>query len=330
MKDLILFHELASALTSTLGRDEILRVILTQLTVYLKPESWCLLLVDEERNDLYYAVAHGSMEASLTNQRVPIGGGMAGWVAEHGETLIVPQIAADPRFHSSPNSPLRSRRRTIGVLQLFNLELEELSDNSITFLHILCDYAAIAIENTNALEKIQRLSVTDDLTGLYNARQLEPVLEQQVKHSRKSGKPFSLAFLDLDKFKSVNDEHGHLVGSRLLGAYGQRLHLLARSAEICFRYGGDEFLVVMPETGKQAAAERILTIREALRSEPFLIGHHSLYKTASFGIATFPEDANNINALLSKADASMYLVKHNGRDNVAVTGLAFPRSTSSL
>jgi len=332
MKNLIVFHELASALTSTRGRDEILRVILAQVSHFLKPESWCLLLVDEERNDLFYAVADGSMEASLQNLRVPMGEGMAGWVAQKGESLIVPQIDEDPRFQTAKTSPgrqfrtavtlpLRSRRRTLGVIQLFNLELETLSDDAITFLHILCDYAAIAIENNSALEKIQSLSVTDDLTGLFNARQLEKVLEQQVKHSHKTGKPFSLAFADLDNFKRVNDQYGHVVGSRLLGEYGRRLRAQTRPTDICFRYGGDEFLIVMPETSKQQAAELIQRLHETMRAEPFEIGRHTLHKTASFGVATFPEDATSLHMLLSKADASMYQVKRNGRDNVGVSGL---------
>lgn len=261
-----------------------------------------------------------------------MGEGMAGWVAQKGESLIVPQIDEDPRFQPTPTSPgwqfrtavtlpLRSRRRTLGVIQLFNLELETLSDDAITFLHILCDYAAIAIENNIALEKIQHLSVTDDLTGLFNARQLEMILEQQVKHSHKTGKPFSLAFADLDNFKSINDAHGHVVGSRLLGAYGRRLRALTRPIDICFRYGGDEFLIVMPETTKQQAAELIQHLHEAMRAEPFEIGSHKLHKTASFGVATFPEDAKSLHILLSKADAIMYQVKRNGRDNVGVSGL---------
>jgi diguanylate cyclase (GGDEF)-like protein len=331
LKNLLVFHRVASALTSSQERDEILREIVKQLTVFLEPESWCLLLVDEEKKDLFYAVAHGRLEERLHQKRLPMGVGMAGWVAEHGETLIIPVVDEDPRFRqpqwraelylrSAVSLPLRSRGKTLGVMQLFNVNLEEMSDEDITFLHILCDYMAIAIDNARALEQIRRLSITDDLTGLYNGRELLRMLEQRQKEADATGASVSLIFADLDGFKLVNDGHGHLSGSSVLSQYGRRLRATVRPHDICFRYGGDEFLVLMPTTGKAEATRIAERVHEEMKRQCYLANGMAITVTASFGVATYPEDASNFHDLLGVVDACLYRAKNDGRDRVTVAG----------
>ena len=126
---------------------------------------------------------------------------------------------------------------------------DQLTDYTIAFLHILADHAAIAIENAHDVARIQQLTITDDCTGLYNVRHLYDVLGREMERCSRLKRPVSLAFLDLDHFKMVNDEHGHLVGSELLARTGQRIQELSRKQDWCFRYGGDEFVILMPETG---------------------------------------------------------------------------------
>ncbi len=137
--------------------------------------------------------------------------------------------------------PLRGRKGTQGVIEIFNPRAE-MSDYTIAFLHILADHAAIAIENAHDVARIQQLTITDDTTGLFNVRHLYDVLGRELKRSKKLMQPLSLAFLDLDHFKLVNDEHGHLIGSELLAHTGRRLQQLSRKQDYCFRYGGDEFV----------------------------------------------------------------------------------------
>src|SRR5207253_10692284 len=152
--------------------------------------------------------------------------------SKHGEQLIVPDVYTDPRFAKRIDDmtkwktrsmicvPLRAKHRTLGVIQLINCVLDNFGDRELFFLTALCDYAAIAIENAKAVERIQELTITDDCTGLYNARHLYKTLEAEVYRSARFGHELSVIFIDLDHFKTVNDTHGHLVGSKLLAEIG--------------------------------------------------------------------------------------------------------------
>lgn len=339
LRDLLVFHDVARALTSSLDRDAILRAIMQQMEQFFKPETWSLLLVDDASHDLYYAVAVGHSEEDLSAVRVPIGDGLAGWVAQHGESLIVPEVNRDPRFNArrisqggaaegaSPLSvrsaicmPLRSREKTLGVIQLFNCRLDTLTDYTISFLHVLCDYAAIAIDNARAVERIQELTITDDCTGLYNVRHLYNLLEARVDGAERDASPFSLIFVDLDHFKHVNDVHGHLVGSHLLREVGQTLRAGLRKQDLVFRYGGDEFVAMLPGTNKCAAQHVAERLWKSLRERRFG-SVLELEVRASFGVASWPEDGNSVHEIIRAADEMMYLVKGMTRDNVAIAGM---------
>jgi diguanylate cyclase (GGDEF)-like protein len=328
MDHLRVFHDVARALTSSLELEEILGAIMDKMAQFFGPERWSMLMVDEVTNELYYAIAVGENTQSLKGLRVAMGEGVAGWVASTGNPLVVPDVALDPHWSAFANKhpdlkiksiacvPVRSGNKTLGVIQLLNSKLDLLSEYSISFLRILCDYAAIAIQNARSMTLIQELTITDDVTGLFNARHLYTMLDEQVAQ----GQMFSLMFVDLDRFKAVNDTHGHLIGSRLLAEIGSLLKRCLGPNNAAFRYGGDEFVALLPGMGKSAAAGTTMALREDLRSARFLEGAGlSLTVSGSFGLATYPEDGNTVPTILRAADTMMYEAKVT-RDSVVVSG----------
>jgi diguanylate cyclase (GGDEF)-like protein len=330
-QELNIFHDVAKALTSSLDLDSILQTIMEKMAEYFRPDTWSLLMVDAERDELYFAIAVGSAAEALKNVRLKVGEGIAGHVAKHGEKLIVPDVMTDPRFtkridemtkwetHSIICVPVRSKLRVLGVIQLVNVDMAHFGDDESFFLQALCDYAAIAIENARAVEKIQELTITDDCTGLYNARHLYKTLETEVYRSARFAYEFTVLFIDLDHFKQVNDTHGHLIGSKLLAEIGYLVKAQLRLIDYAFRYGGDEFVVLLPQTGKDQALVVARRLRDSLRTSMFCKEEGlNLNVRASIGVATYPHDAKTPHDVIRQADEMMYLVKNTTRDNIGI------------
>jgi diguanylate cyclase (GGDEF)-like protein len=328
--DLLVFHQLARSLASSFDLDTILRTILEQMERTVEAEFWALLLLDEPSHELYYAIAAGEDQQTLKGLRVRAGEGLAGWVLEHGETLILSGSSSGHSGHRAVRSsaagnrairaaialPLRGRTGIQGVIEILNPRVE-MSDYTVAFLHILADHAAIALENARDVARIQQLTITDDTTGLYNVRYLYTVLDRELKRSKKHKKPLSLAFLDLDRFKQVNDAHGHLTGSELLEHVGRRLQELSRKQDLCFRYGGDEFAILMPETGAREALELMKRLLRALMETHFRMKNGpKLSVSASAGLASAPDDGTQMHVMIGVADSRMYYVKSHGRGHV--------------
>jgi diguanylate cyclase (GGDEF)-like protein len=330
-QEIRIFHDVAKALTSSLDLDSILQTIMEKMAEYFRPDTWSLLMVDHERDELYFAIAVGSAAEALTNVRLKVGEGIAGWVAKHGEQLIVPDVMTDPRFAKRIDEmtkwetrsiicvPLRSKHRVLGVIQLVNVNMDGFTDPEMFFLQSLCDYAAIAIENARSVEKIQELTITDDCTGLYNARHLYKTLETEVYRSARFNYEFTVLFIDLDHFKQVNDTHGHLIGSKLLAEIGYLIKAGLRLIDYAFRYGGDEFVILLPQTGKDASLVVAKRLRDSLRTSMFCQEEGlNLNIRASIGVATYPHDAKTPHDVIRQADEMMYLVKNTTRDNIGI------------
>ena len=184
-------------------------------------------------------------------------------------------------------------------------------------LALLLDPAAVALDNARRMAQAEALSVTDDLTRLFNARFLKQALTRELKRSVRSGRPLSLIFLDLDGFKGVNDRHGHLRGSRTLVEFAGILRACARETDVLARYGGDEFALVLPETdqsGAQTLAERI---RARVAEFSFLASEGlDVRLTTSIGFASRDSGRQSVTDLLHAADEAMYWVKAHGKNGI--------------
>lgn len=330
--ELAVLNEIGKALTASLDIGEVMHVILAKVSELLKPRNWSLLMKDEATGELYFHAAVGAGSEKLVGLRVKPGEGIAGWVAEHNLPLLVPDVAQDPRFASRFDAasrfhtasilcvPLAFKGRMLGVIELVNGQGDGVfSEEDLRILGTVAEFSAIAIENARNFHKVQELTVLDDHTGLFNSRHLKRQLDAEVVRATRFGHPVSLIFFDLDHFKGVNDSHGHQAGSRVLHEVGRLLARTLRSTDVPVRYGGDEFVILMPETSKDQALLAARRIGGEIAREPFLAREKfgPLRLTASLGVAAFPDDARDPESLLRCADEAMYRVKAGGRGGVA-------------
>jgi diguanylate cyclase (GGDEF)-like protein len=331
--ELKIFHDVAKALTSTLDLDTILQTIMEKMAAYFEPATWSLVLMDESSHEPYYAASVGRGAESLAHLRLSDGATLVDWVIRNGEPLVIENVNADPTIDVDSRRdwfdgscpvvcvPIKTAGKVLGVIELVNVDME-VYKRSQMLLQTLADYAAIAIENARAVGRIQELSITDDCTGLYNARHLFTMIAEELHRSARFGYEFTLLFLDLDHFKRVNDQHGHIMGSKLLAQVGDCLRESLRLVDAAFRYGGDEFAILLPQTSGEAGlrvARRIAKVfheRHWFPDEGF-----ELQVRASIGMATYPGDGTTPQIIVQRADDMMYAVKQAGRDNIAVSGV---------
>jgi diguanylate cyclase (GGDEF)-like protein len=252
-------------------------------------------------------------------------------VAQTGQPTIVNDTSRDPRFAGRFDSktqfrtrsilcaPLISRGRTIGVVEIINRQGGRFTQTDLEVLLTLVEPCAIAIENAVLFQRTEQLTITDDLTKLFNSRYLNLYIGREIKRCKRHGIPLSIIFLDLDGFKRVNDQYGHLAGSRTLTEVGTILSLAVRESDILARYGGDEFVVVLPETPPSGALVIAERIRKAIEGHCFLKEQGLAARiSASFGIASYPDHALTPEGLIQKADQAMYRVKERDKNGIEV------------
>jgi diguanylate cyclase (GGDEF)-like protein len=329
------FHELGKALTSSLQLDQVLRTIMEKINEVLRPDTWSLLLMDQDKNELYFQIATGVGAEALRDVRIPLGKGIAGWVAQSGEPVVVPDTSQDSRFFAKVDEktkmdtrsivavPVRFRDQCLGVIELINcVGPEGFSERDMALLEALADYAAIAIENARHVHRIHELTIKDDCTSLYNARHMNFMLDTEIYRSNRYAFEFSVIFIDLDHFKMVNDTHGHLMGSKLLGEVGDMIKEHCRIIDLAFRYGGDEFVILLPQTSKDNACRVARRLHKLIRESIWLKDVNlNVRITASVGIASYPGDSKTKADLLHLADEAMYNVKNSTRDAVAAASV---------
>jgi diguanylate cyclase (GGDEF)-like protein len=220
--------------------------------------------------------------------------------------------------------PLRCRSRTVAALVVLERQSAPappaLGEALRPLLTTVLEGAAIALDNALALRRAEALSVTDDLTQLYNSRYLNQSLRREVKRAIRSGRPLSLLFVDLDGFKGINDVHGHLVGSAALVEAAHVIRGSARETDVVARFGGDEFSMILPDTGSEGAAAVAERVRERIAAHSFLAAESlAIRLTVSVGVATLPEAASSAEDLVKAADTAMYRVKATGKNGVFIS-----------
>jgi diguanylate cyclase (GGDEF)-like protein len=328
---LTILTDIVKTANSILEPRKVIELIMAKIQRLIPSEAWSMLMVDEEKQELTFELALGEKGKDVASFRLKMGEGVAGWVAQTGKPTIVNDVVRDPRFARRFDSktqfrtrsilcaPLISRGRTIGVVEIINKLGGRFSQADLEVLLTLVEPCAIAIENAILFQRTEQLTITDDLTKLFNSRYLNLYIGREIKRCKRHGIPLSVIFLDLDGFKGVNDQYGHLAGSRTLAEVGTILAEAVRESDILARYGGDEFVVVLPETppgGALVIAERI---RRSIEGHCFLQEQGLAARiSASFGIASYPDHALTPEGLIQKADQAMYRVKERDKNGIEV------------
>jgi diguanylate cyclase (GGDEF)-like protein len=326
VRELRLLFDLSRTLAATLDVGGLTHAVTDLVGRTLGYEAFALFLVDEQGDGLVATSVFG-VDASLEGFRLPRGQGAAGWAADHGEVLLVRDTRLDPRHpgqrfmrgqHGSVLAiPMMHQGACIGVLDFFRTRVDAFDAEEVRFLEAVASQAAVAIANARLHQAAVALSLTDPLTGLHNRRSLFQRLEMELERSRRFAYPFSVAVIDVDRFRELNETHGHLAGDGVLRSVAQLLRGAMRKVDTVARWGGEEFVLVLPGADGAAAFEVGEKLRQAVRGERFsapdAIGQ---VVTISVGLASYPGDADELGPLVDCADAALFAAKKRGRDAV--------------
>jgi len=264
--------------------------------------------------------AEAGTTAHAVGKRIPLGVGILGRVARTGERALVQngmegQMGAIlPVSRSVLCIPITYGETLLGALNIESHSESAFLPQDVLILNTLADLLATALHNAFVFQKLQQQSITDGLTGIKTRRFFWEALSAEWKRGSRSGRAFSVVLIDLDKFKEVNDTMGHFEGDLVLARVGRLLEQKSRQSNVVARYGGDEFIILMPETGPDQAQVLAERLRQWIATDPMLAEHRI---TGSFGVASFPTHGFSIEDIIRVADAGMYVSKRSGGNRVS-------------
>lgn len=328
--------EISSKLAAYPNLDPLLGFIGGEIKENLEAESASIMVLDPKRNEIYFRLIQAPQEEvcrRIKRQRFPADQGLAGQVLKSGKPMIVMDVQNDPRFYGKVDegsgfetrslayAPLVLNQRHIGVLGAANKIKGDFTEEDLDFLVMLAHTVALAIE-TARVRDMEKLATTDSLTGLYNRRYLQERIREELQRSCRYKLSFSVVYMDLDRFKEVNDRFGHDQGDKVLQRTAEAICDIARKTDTVARYGGDEFVILLPETRGEEAALLASRIKSSLDMTSF--PEEIDFVTASFGISTFDPACPiaDEELLIRTADQALLEAKRSGRDRVIQRNLS--------
>jgi len=283
-----------------------------------------IMLLDASRKRLLAKAAYGLRTERMNTLSFARGEGVAGWVVERGEPALIPDVTKDPRFVVLPANqtpiasmlcvPLLARGERVGVVTATSERVGAFDDNHLELVRFIATTIALDIENV----RLHRVAVTDPLTGAYNREFLVQRLPQEIEAAVDRDRALSVAMVDVDHFKAVNDQYGHGVGDAVLAEVARRLRSAIRTGDLLVRYGGEEFLVVLPKADAGRAWEVGERMRQRVCERSFEVGDGlALILRISVGIAQWRVGEPTVD-LIERADDALYGAKQRGRNRVEV------------
>jgi diguanylate cyclase (GGDEF)-like protein len=312
--------DIVRGVNATLEPQKIAEVIVDRAATWLPAPCWAVVSADLSGQLSVLA------DRGLTPDMGPAVYKIATWVMRSGQEFVTADLARDTRVTDTTVGaviafPLSCRGRKVGALIALDRTASSreprMAASMLRNVRVLLEPASVAIDNALLLKRAEALSVTDDLTHLYNSRYLNQVLRRETKRASRSGRPLSLLFIDLDGFKGINDTHGHLFGSRALVEAAAVIRSSARETDVVSRFGGDEFAIILPDTGGEGAFAVGARVRDKIAAYKFLSGDGlDIHLTVSIGVATLPDVAASAEELVQAADKAMYAVKDSGKNGI--------------
>ena len=326
LKDLI---EVAKAVVSTLDLDTVLQAIMTSAMRFAGTPAGSVALYDDKKQELNLHVHSGLTSTFVKNERWEVKpGGLTEKVLSAGEIFYVEDIR-DSEFITNTLIleegiksliciPLAVHKRVVGVLYLDDFSPRQFDREKMRLLSVLASFAAMAIYNATLHNRTKLMAITDALTGLYNHRYFKQIFAQEMVRAKRYMKSLSIILLDIDNFKKYNDTFGHANGDVLLTSIGDIILKTIRSVDYAFRYGGEEFALILPETKLPSAVHVAERLRERIERETaeLLTDVCGSGVTVSAGVATYPDNGNQRKDLFAIADGLLYKAKELGKNKV--------------
>lgn len=326
LRDLI---EVAKTVVSTLDLDTLLQAIMVSAMHYAETPAGSVALYDSKNRELSLHAHRGLSADFIKVERWGVSsGGLTEQILNSGEIFIVGDTEKTQFFHNPVAVkegiralicvPLVFQDDIVGILYLDDFKVRDFDRGKLELLSILASFAALAIHNARLHNKTKLMAITDFLTGLYNHRYFQQILTQELGRARRYQKLLSLVILDIDNFKSFNDRYGHAVGDKVLVSIGEIISRSLRKVDYAFRYGGEEFVLLLPETSLENAVLTADRLRERIAKEAVsaVPEAEGTIITVSAGVACYPENGTNREDLFSLMDSYLYKAKSMGKNCV--------------
>ncbi|MBI4826009.1 MAG: GGDEF domain-containing protein [Nitrospirae bacterium] len=312
------------------GIDDVLNHIVRTSVSLTRSEAATIRTFDVTSGKLKINASHGLSRKYINQSSLNIGEGILGKVVQSGKPFmtkdihtekncVYKELARDEGIHSILSIPLKTKNATIGCLTVYRKTKDKFTDEEMLLLNIFAAQSIEAIDKMSLVENLKRQASHDMLTDTFNRHFLYKRLDEEIMRASRHSLVFSVIFIDIDNFKKFNDEHGHLLGDKLLV---DMIHLIKkglRKNDIIGRFGGEEFVLIAPETDKNGAVSLITKALKQVNKHSFL-GNKGDVKGISFsaGISSFPEDGKTSQEIIGNADEAMYLSKKSGKNAVKV------------
>ena len=315
-KEIYALYEIAQSMGTSLGTADTMALISSKLKKIVPWSGCSLFLVQPDGLTLKCRFVSGAGTEPLLNATLAVGQGLAGWAARNRRTLLNADprltfealgIEGDQGLHSAMVTPLTVNDTFIGCLTLFHTQPNRYTEDHRRLLERVAEQAGPVIHNSIVFEQTQEDSLTDPLTSLPNRRSMFAHLARELVRAERLGRELGLIVMDIDEFKAINDTYGHHVGDRALRQVAEALQNALRSYDLCVRYAGDEFIIVLAECTREAVEAKRSELQERVGQIQIEVrAGKTLRLAASAGAAVFPHDGTSYEALLAEADHRMY------------------------